>query len=88
MHDGALPTFCIVQGVMTVIVPVHGPSLKDKIAFWCQNKILVYYLYNKRVIMPWQGYSDSKFYIFRHPLYNLKIGLPLMDVLGNAGSEL
>ena len=30
VRDGALPTFCIVQGVMTVMVSVHGLYLKAK----------------------------------------------------------
>ena len=36
-----------------VSVSVQGLYL----AFWCQNNLhLVYYLYNKRVITPWQCY--------------------------------
>ena len=65
VRDGTLLTFCIVQGIMTVMVSVQRLYLKDKIAFWCQNKIhLVYYLHNKHVITPWQGYvSNSRKYI-------------------------
>ena len=41
VRDGALPTFCIVQGVMTVMVSVsvHGLYLTGKVAFWWLNKI-------------------------------------------------
>ena len=45
---GALPTFCIVQGVMTVMVSVsvHGLYILKTNCFWCQNEIyLVSYLY-------------------------------------------